>query len=76
MSAFDTSGNSTPLDPQAYAHQLLLLKSAHCARPVLHQGLNKFINSLSLYQDGGRVSMTVYLAGSKEGVDSKEIQIK
>lgn len=27
-------------------------------------------------QNGGRVSMTVYLAGSKEGIDSSEIRIK
>lgn len=66
----------TPLDVEAYRHQLLLLKSAHCARPVLHQGRNRFINGLSLYQNGGRVSMTVYLAGSKEGIDSSEIRIK
>lgn len=76
MSAFDTDANDTPLDQQAYKHQLLLLKSAHCARPVLHQDRNHFINALSLYQDGGRVSMTVYLAGMKEGIDSKEVQIK
>ncbi|SFD84297.1 hypothetical protein [Massilia yuzhufengensis] len=66
----------TPLDPTAYKHQLLLLKSAHCARPVLHQGLHRFINGLSLHQDGGRVSMTVYLAGSAAGIDSAEVQIK
>lgn len=65
-----------PLDPGAYRHQLLLLKSAHCARPVLYQNRNRFINSLTLYQDGGRVSMTVYLAGSKEGIESTDVQIK
>jgi len=64
-----------PLDPQAFKHQLLLLKSAHCARPVLHEGRCHFINGLSLYQDGGRVSMTVYLAGINGGFDSSEIQI-
>lgn len=66
----------TPLDAVAYKHQVLLLKSAHCARPVLHQGLNRFINALSLYQNGGRVSMTVYLAGIADGIDSTEIQVK
>jgi len=75
VSAFDTGPNDTPLDPAAYKHQLLLLKSAHCARPVLHQDRHRFINGLSLYQDGGRVSMTVYLAGTKDGIDSTEIQI-
>ena len=66
----------TPLDVDAYKHQLLLLKSAHCARPVMHHGLNRFINALSLYQDGGRVSMTVYLTGITGGIDSTEIQVK
>ena len=65
-----------PLDAAGYKHQVLLLKSAHCARPVMHQGLNRFINALSLYQDGGRVSMTVYLAGITGGIDSTEIQVK
>lgn len=70
------TNQDTPLDPGAYRHQMLLLRSAHCARPVLYQGRNRFINSLTLYQNGGRVSMMVYLAGSKEGIDSSEIQIK
>ena len=75
MSAFDTYPNDTPLDPQSYKHQLLLLKSAHCARPVLYQERNQFINGLTLYQNGGRDSMTVYLAGMKDGIDSAEIGI-
>jgi len=70
------NNQDTPLDAAAYRHQMLLLRSAHCARPVLHQGLNRFINSLTLYQNGGRVSMTVYLAGINESFDSSEIQIK
>ncbi|WP_027864283.1 hypothetical protein [Massilia alkalitolerans] len=76
MTAPVPTEQDTPLDTAAYRHQMLLLRSAHCARPVLYQDRNRFINGLSLYQDGGRVSMTVYLAGSKEGIDSTEIQIK
>ena len=72
--ALDTQDE--PLDPGAFAHHLLLLKSAHCCRPVIYRGLHKFINSLTLYQDGGRVSMTVYLAGSAEPIDSAQVQIK
>lgn len=72
----DLSGQEVPLDQDAYRHQLLLLKSAHCARPVVYEGLNQFINSLTLYQDGGRVGMIVYLAGKKDGIDSSEIHIK
>jgi hypothetical protein len=65
----------TPLDADSYKHQLLLLKSVHCARPVLYQGRNQFINGLSLYQNGGRVAMTVYLAGITGPIASTEVQI-
>jgi len=65
-----------PLDPGAYKHQALLLKSAHCARPVVHEGLHQFINGLTLYHDGGRVAMIVYLAGIRDGIDSSNVQIK
>jgi hypothetical protein len=65
-----------PLDPTAYKHQARLLKSAHCARPVVHQGLHQFINGLTLYHDGGRVAMLVYLAGIRDGIDSNDIRIK
>lgn len=65
-----------PLDPNAYKHQARLLKSAHCCRPVVHQGLHQFINGLTLYHDGGRVAMLVYLAGMKDGIDSSDVQIK
>jgi hypothetical protein len=75
-SVIDLSGQDVPLDQDAYRHHLLLLKSAHCGRPVLHEGLNQFINSLTLYQAGGRVAMIVYLAGKKEGIDSSEVRIK
>lgn|GEM_PF-1320248 len=65
-----------PNDPTAYKHHLLLLKSMHCARPVVHEGLNQFISCLTANRDGGRISMTVYLAGKVGGFDSREIQIK
>lgn len=65
-----------PLDLNAYKHQALLLKSAHCCRPVVHQGLHQFINGLTLFHDGGRVAMLVYLAGIPGGIDSNEVQIK
>lgn len=65
-----------PLDEASYRHHLLLLKSMHCARPVVHQGLNRFISCLTMNRDGGGISMTVYLAGKAEGFDSSEIQIK
>lgn len=65
-----------PHDPDAYKHQALLLKSAHCCRPVLYQEQHQFINGLTLYHNGGRVAMLVYLAGKPDGIDSNEVQIK
>lgn len=64
-----------PNDPAAYREHLLLLKSMHCARPVLHQGLKQFITCLTANRDAGRISMTVYLAGKPDGFDSTEIEI-
>lgn len=65
-----------PNDPGTYREHLLLLKSMHCARPVVYQGLNQFITCLTANRDGGHISMTVYLAGKIDSFDSSEIQIK
>lgn len=64
-----------PNDPDAYREHLRLLKSMHCARPVLHQGLKQFITCLTANRNGGRISMTVYLAGQHDGIDSTEIEV-
>lgn len=65
-----------PNDPAAYRAHLLLLKSMHCARPVLYQGKKQFITCLTANRDGGRISMLVYLAGKPGGIDSKEIEVQ
>jgi len=65
-----------PLDHDAFQHHLLLLKSAHCCRPVIYRERHQFINTLTLFQDGGRLGMTVYLSGVAGGIDSAQIQIK
>lgn len=67
---------NVPLDPDAYRHQLLLLKSMHCARPVLYQGLNEFIQCITLNLSGSQIDATVHLHGVMGGIDGKEIQIK
>jgi len=64
-----------PNDPERYRHHLLLLKSMHCCRPVIHNGLKQYISCLTANRDGGRISMTVYLAGKRESFDSSEIEI-
>lgn len=65
-----------PNDPTTYKEHLLLLKSMHCARPVIHKGLKQFITCLTANRDGGRISMTVYLAGIADGIDSSEIEVR
>lgn len=75
MSGPVESGQDQPLDPEIYKHQLLLLKSLHCARPVLHQGRQQFVQCVTANLSGCDIGMTVYLAGSKDGIDSSEIQI-
>jgi len=65
-----------PNDPAAYREHLLLLKSMHCARPVVYQEKKQFITCLTANRDGGRISMTVYLAGIAGGIDSSEIEVR
>jgi hypothetical protein len=65
-----------PNDVDAYRHHLLLLKSMHCCRAVVYQGRDQFITSLTANRDGGRISMTVYLAGKPGAIESSQIQIK
>jgi hypothetical protein len=64
-----------PFDPDLCRHQLLLLKSLHCGRPVLYQGLRHFISCLTANRSGCDIDMTVYLAGQVVGVDSRKIEI-
>jgi hypothetical protein len=64
-----------PFHPDRCRHQLLLLKSLHCCRPVLYQGLRQFIRCVTANQSGCDIDMIVYLAGKKEGVDSREVEI-
>jgi hypothetical protein len=65
-----------PLDPDAYKHHALMLKSLHCARPVIHGGKSCHIQSAHVGPSGGRVAMTVYLAGSPAPIDSSEITLQ
>jgi hypothetical protein len=65
-----------PLDEAAYRHHWALLKSMHCARPVLYRGLNQFISGLTITGTGTQPDMVVYLAGIRGGIDSSEIQIR
>lgn len=65
-----------PLDEATYKHQALLLRSLHCARPVKVDGREYFIHTLSTSQAGGRIEMTVYLAGSAAPVDGAAVVVE
>jgi hypothetical protein len=64
-----------PLDPHSFKHQLLLLKSLHCAKPVVFEGRRQFIQCVTANQSGCDVEMLVYLAGRKDAIDSAQIEI-
>lgn len=64
-----------PLDPHAFKHQLLLLKSLHCARPVLYLGRREFIKCVTANLSGCDVEMLVYLTGRAGAIDSAQIEI-
>ena len=57
------------LDDDERKHQMKLLKSLHCAYPVLLDGKERFIQVLHARQAGGRIEMDVWLTGSSERVD-------
>lgn len=64
-----------PFSAELCRHHLLLLKSLHCGRPVLHQGRRQFIKCVTANQSGCDIEMIVYLAGHTTGVDSREVEI-
>ena len=71
----DTSQDE-PLDPAGFRHQMLLLKSLHCGRPVLYDGRHQFIQCLTTNRSGCDIEMLVYLAGKPGAIDSSQVQIK
>lgn len=66
----------SPLEPDAYKHQWMLFKALHCAHPVVLDGKSCFIQVVSVRQDGGRISMDVYLAGETASVDSSLLSLQ
>lgn len=69
------SDQSEPLDEAAYRHHWALLKSMHCARPVLYQGRRQFISCLTINGTGTQIDMLVYLAGIRDSINSAEIEV-
>ena len=64
-----------PLDAAAYDRQRMVLKALSCAHPVSYQGKSQFVQEITARQDGGRIQMTVYLAGNPDPIDSSLIEL-
>jgi hypothetical protein len=64
------------LNPEAYLHQARLLWLLSAGRPVLHDGSNKYIHTVTAQQAGGAIEMAVYFSGDPTPVDSSLIQLK
>lgn len=64
-----------PLDPEAYRQQMLLLKAMHYASPVMHDGVQQYLQVLTPRLAGGRVQMDVYFTGRPQPVDSATITL-
>lgn len=75
MTARHAAVASGPLDPEAYRHQMVLLKALHHAHPVIFEGTQQFLQVLTPRLAGGRVQMDVYLTGRPAPVDSTEITL-
>lgn len=58
-----------PLDADACKQHLALVKSMHCCRPVVINGLEQHIQVVHARQAGGRIEMDVWITGSAERVD-------
>lgn len=76
MSTILTSSEYAPLDPEEYKRQLLLLRSLHCARPVILDGKQAYIHTLSASQDGGHIEMTAYMTGDPTPVDATRLVVE
>lgn len=65
-----TAPDYAPLDQDEYKRQALLLRSLHCARPVMFDGRQAYIHTLSASVAGGRIEMTAYLTGDPTPIDA------
>ena len=76
MSPVIAAPEYAPLDQDEYKRQALLLRSLHCARPVLLDGRQQYIHTLTTSQAGGRIEMTAYLAGSPAPIDAARLVVE
>ena len=75
MTLRTTAAPTGPLDPEAYRHQMPLLKAMHHATPVMVDGKQQYLQVLTPRLAGGRVQMDVYLQGNPVAIDSSKITL-
>lgn len=62
-----------PLDEDATKHALLLMKSMFCARPVMVDGRQCFLQQISAGLSGGHVDMDVWITGNPSPLKAEKI---
>lgn len=60
----------------AQKHNRVLLHALHTAHPMLYQGKQRFIHTLTFSILGGGTSATVYLTGDSAAVEPNEVQLQ
>lgn len=56
-------------------HNRVLLHALQVAHPVVYQGRNRFIQSLTFSGSGGGIDVDVYLTGSPERIAAEDISL-
>lgn len=56
-------------------HQRILLHALHTAHPVLYQGKQQFIHTLTFQGAGGSIKAAVYLAGVDGVVKPEDVSL-
>ena len=64
-----------PLDQETYKLHALLLRSLHCARPVILDGRRAYIHTLTASLAGGRIEMTAYMTGDETPIDAARLVV-
>lgn len=75
MSAGLPGRKVNPLDRKAFEHSQDLLDALGCAKPVLFEGKERFIQVMHARLAGGRVEVDIWLTGGADQVDPAALTI-
>lgn len=69
---------TSPETPEELAqkHNRVLLHALHTAHPMLYQGKQRFIHTVTYQLEGGNVKATVYLTGDHTPVEPEQVQLQ